>query len=143
MCSVRSRLCCTPSPTAYDKSGVDSKGNWLEPVYKGPLSLPGAGTQPAFVSNGGQIKCQQISGGDGYATMADGTQTYTFSFGPLSGLGKIVNGQAGTDTPPEYNPSLLLAHARQSIDRKTLYRWIARVKPTAVRLGFCGQGAWR
>jgi hypothetical protein len=99
-----------PSPTAYDKSGVDSKGNWLEPIYKGPLSLPGAGTQPAFVSNGGQIKCQQISGGDGYATMADGTQTYMFSFGPLSGLGKIVGGQPGTDTPPEYNvvsPTLL------------------------------------
>ena len=32
------------------------------------------------------IKCQQISGGDGFATMGDGTQTYLFSFGPLSGL---------------------------------------------------------
>ena len=60
--------------------------------------------------NGGQIKCQQISGGDGYATMGDGTQTYLFSFGPLSGLKKIVNGQPGTDTVSEFNvvsPSLL------------------------------------
>src|SRR4051794_13494654 len=28
----------------------------------------------------GNIKCQQISGGDGYATMGNGTQTYMFSF---------------------------------------------------------------
>ncbi len=47
----------------------------------------------------GAIKCQQISGGDGYATMGDGTQTYMFSFGPLSGLAKIANGQPGTDFP--------------------------------------------
>ena len=32
------------------------------------------------------IKCQQISGGDGFATMGDGTQTYLFAFGPLSGM---------------------------------------------------------
>src|SRR3569833_1928416 len=32
------------------------------------------------------IKCQQLSGGDGYATMADGTQKYLFAFGPRSGL---------------------------------------------------------
>src|SRR3984893_16237602 len=57
----------------------------------------------------GAIKCQQISGGDGYATMADGTQTYLFSFGPLSGLNAIANGMPGTEpaqtfmTP--YDPS--------------------------------------
>jgi len=51
----------------------------------------------------GAIKCQQISGGDGYATMADGTQTYMFSFGPLSGLAKIASGQPGTDSPSEFN----------------------------------------
>ena len=43
----------------------------------------------------GAIKCQQISGGDGYATMGDGTQTYMFSFGPLSGLADMADGQAG------------------------------------------------
>ncbi len=42
------------------------------------------------------IKCQQISGGDGFATMADGTQTYLFAFGPLSGMADIVNGLPGT-----------------------------------------------
>src|SRR5882724_10457613 len=47
-------------------------------------------------SDQGAIKCQQISGGDGYATMADGTQTYLFAFGPLSGLNDIAKGQPGT-----------------------------------------------
>src|ERR1700722_8106984 len=51
----------------------------------------------------GLVKCQQISGGDGYATMGDGTQTYLFSFGPLSGLAKIASGQPGTDTAAEFD----------------------------------------
>jgi hypothetical protein len=51
----------------------------------------------------GAIKCQQISGGDGYATMGDGTQTYMFSFGPLSGLVDIANGQPGTQFPNIFN----------------------------------------
>src|SRR5664279_5945006 len=55
------------------------------------------------------IKCQQISGGDGFATMADGTQTYMFSFGPLSGLSNIVNGLPGTVTAADFNKSNLTA----------------------------------
>jgi FtsP/CotA-like multicopper oxidase with cupredoxin domain len=51
---------------------------------------------PGNGSDQGAIKCQQISGGDGYATMGDGTQTYLFAFGPLSGLGAIASGQPGT-----------------------------------------------
>jgi hypothetical protein len=51
----------------------------------------------------GAIKCQQISGGDGYATMGDGTQTYMFSFGPLSGLADIANGLPGTEYPGVFN----------------------------------------
>jgi len=51
---------------------------------------------PGLSSDQGAIKCQQISGGDGYATMADGTQTYLFAFGPLSGLNDIAKGQPGT-----------------------------------------------
>jgi FtsP/CotA-like multicopper oxidase with cupredoxin domain len=51
----------------------------------------------------GSIKCQQISGGDGYATMGDGTQTYMFSFGPLSGLASIAKGQPGTQFPDVFN----------------------------------------
>jgi hypothetical protein len=48
------------------------------------------------------IKCQQLSGGDGFATMGDGTQTYLFAFGPLSGLSNIVKGQPGTTTAQDF-----------------------------------------
>jgi hypothetical protein len=51
----------------------------------------------------GAIKCQQISGGDGYSTMGDGTQTYMFSFGPLSGLSDIAAGKPGTEFPNVFN----------------------------------------
>ena len=51
----------------------------------------------------GAIKCQQIAGGDGYATMGDGTQTYMFSFGPLSGLANIASGRPGTVSPTVFN----------------------------------------
>ena len=53
--------------------------------------------------DGTGIKCQQLSGGDGFATMADGTQTYLFAFGPLSGLADIRNGLPGTGTPATFN----------------------------------------
>ncbi|MBB1633705.1 multicopper oxidase family protein [Cupriavidus sp. UME77] len=53
------------------------------------------------VSDG--IKCQQISGGDGYSTMANGTQTYMFSFGPLSGLADIKQGLPGTQPASVFN----------------------------------------
>src|SRR5579871_5245429 len=52
------------------------------------------------------IKCQQISGGDGYSTMADGTQIYMFSFGPLSGLDAIAQGQPGTMPASIFNTLL-------------------------------------
>jgi len=77
-----------------------------EPAYTGPtvLTAPSSATylRPASKVNGA-IKCQQISGGDGYATMGDGTQTYMFSFGPLSGLADIANGQPGTEFPSVFN----------------------------------------
>src|SRR6266581_8747662 len=55
--------------------------NNSEPVYTGPTTFttgPKGYLVPSNVN--GAIKCQQISGGDGYATMGDGTQTYMFSF---------------------------------------------------------------
>jgi FtsP/CotA-like multicopper oxidase with cupredoxin domain len=51
---------------------------------------------------GDGIKCQQLSGGDGFATMGDGTQTYLFAFGPLSGIRSIREGLPGTGTPGEF-----------------------------------------
>jgi FtsP/CotA-like multicopper oxidase with cupredoxin domain len=59
--------------------------------------------QTPYVDDGGAVKCQQVSGGDGFATMADGTQTYLFGFGPLSGLGLIANGQPGTELATDFN----------------------------------------
>ena len=51
----------------------------------------------------GAIKCQQVSGGDGYSTMANGAQTFMFAFGPLSGLSDIALGHPGTEFPSTFN----------------------------------------
>jgi len=81
-------------PTSTITHPATLHDNNSEPAYTGP-------TSPTNVN--GAIKCQQISGGDGFATMADGTQTYMFSFGPLSGLVDIANGQPGTEFPSAFN----------------------------------------
>src|SRR5882672_10940725 len=63
--------------------------NNSEPAYAGATTFTtGAdGYQvPTSGTVNGAIKCQQISGGDGFVTMGDGTQMYLFAFGPLSGL---------------------------------------------------------
>jgi FtsP/CotA-like multicopper oxidase with cupredoxin domain len=73
-----------------------------DPLYTGPSATGQSSTPVPGVVNGA-VKCQQISGGDGYATMADGTQTYMFSFGPLSGMDSIKNGQPGTQLPADFN----------------------------------------
>src|SRR5580765_3467212 len=77
----------------------------VEPPYTGATTFStssgGFLTPSAHVN--GAIKCQQISGGDGYATMGDGTQTYMFSFGPLSGLADIAAGKPGTQFPSVFN----------------------------------------
>jgi FtsP/CotA-like multicopper oxidase with cupredoxin domain len=49
------------------------------------------------------IKCQQISGGDGFATMADGSQIYMFAFGPLSGLVDLRAGMPATEPASIFN----------------------------------------
>ena len=76
-----------------------------EPNYTGPTTwTTGAGGYLVPTGNiNGAIKCQQVSGGDGYATMGDGTQTYMFSFGPLSGLADMANGLPGTEFPSVFN----------------------------------------
>jgi len=79
--------------------------NNSEPAYTGPTVLA-SGTKGYLAPSSnvnGAIKCQQISGGDGYSTMGDGTQTYMFSFGPLSGLADIASGQPGTEFPGVFN----------------------------------------
>jgi len=79
--------------------------NNSEPAYTVPTTLaPNSSGYLAPTSHvNGAIKCQQISGGDGFATMGDGTQTYMFSFGPLSGLADIAAGRPGTEFPNVFN----------------------------------------
>jgi FtsP/CotA-like multicopper oxidase with cupredoxin domain len=76
-----------------------------EPAYSAPttLALNSSGFMAPTANVNGAIKCQQIAGGDGYATMADGTQTYLFSFGPLSGITDIALGKPGTQFPSVFN----------------------------------------
>lgn len=89
--------------------GLFATGTWAQsfkvqcpmttPNPVGTISAPGS----TVTIPGGQTKCQQISGGDGFATMADGTQTYLFAFGPLSGMADIVKGLPGTQTAAVFN----------------------------------------
>ncbi|HTF26620.1 MAG TPA: multicopper oxidase family protein [Candidatus Limnocylindria bacterium] len=90
--------CPTSTITHPVAANNDSEPAYAGPTYSGTTGFPAA---PARVN--GAIKCQQISGGDGFATMGDGTQTYMFSFGPLSGLVDIANGQPGTEPPRVFN----------------------------------------
>src|SRR5438445_3786634 len=97
------RVQCPTSTVTHPSSLTNVNA---EPAYTGPttLSAPSATTfqQPTANVNGA-IKCQQIAGGDGYATMGDGTQTYLFSFGPLSGLADLTQVRPGTEFPSVFN----------------------------------------
>ena len=92
-----------PTSTITHPSSLNN--NNAEPPYTGPtaLALNTQGFWAPTANVNGAIKCQQVSGGDGYSTMANGTQTYMFSFGPLSGLADIANGQPGTEFPNIFN----------------------------------------
>jgi len=95
------RVQCPTSTITHPNAAANDS----EPSYNGPTTFA-AGPNGFLTPTGnvnGAIKCQQISGGDGYATMGDGTQTYMFSFGPLSGLGDIALGKPGTETPSVFN----------------------------------------
>jgi len=76
-----------------------------EPAYQGPVtsSQTVGGVALTYTLNGGAVKCQEVSGGDGYMTEADGNQTFMFAFGPLSGLDLIKHGQAGTLFAADFN----------------------------------------
>ena len=99
------RVQCPTSTITHPDTTTNQMLNSAEPAYNGATQLaPGANGYLVPSSNiNGAIKCQQISGGDGYATMADGTQTFMFSFGPLSGLADIANGLPGTEFPSVFN----------------------------------------
>jgi FtsP/CotA-like multicopper oxidase with cupredoxin domain len=91
-----------PTSTITHPNAVN---NNAEPAYTAPTTVV-AGANGYLVPStnvNGAIKCQQVAGGDGYATMGDGTQTYMFSFGPLSGLADLANGLPATQFPSVFN----------------------------------------
>src|ERR1035441_9719240 len=93
------RVQCPTTTTYTHPTASDT-----EPPYNGPTTYTTtSGISVPATNINGAIKCQQISGGDGYSTMADGTQTYMFSFGPLSGLAAIAAGLPGTRFRPTFN----------------------------------------
>ena len=97
------RVQCPTTTSMHPAAGAGSPTGL---AYTGPLTIHDTGTGGTgldYVSNGGQIQCQQVSGGDGFATMADGTQIYMFAFGPLSGLANVANGLPGTMPPAMFN----------------------------------------
>ncbi len=96
------RVQCPTSTITHPESARNNS----EPAYTKPTTLtpgPHGFLVPAPSTANGAIKCQQISGGDGFATMGDGTQTYLFAFGPLSGLADIARGLPGTEPPSVFN----------------------------------------
>ena len=79
---------------------------FLAQCPKGTALHPEGGKGP------GEIKCQEIAGTDGFATMGDGTQIYMFGFGPLSGRGLVSAGLPGTQNTTDFNkPMYDLVHS--------------------------------
>jgi FtsP/CotA-like multicopper oxidase with cupredoxin domain len=97
------RVQCPTSTITHPAAANDSEPAYTAPTYGPPTGIPSDYTSGKTGPVNGAIKCQQISGGDGYATMGDGTQTYLFSFGPLSGLANIATGRPGTVSPSVFN----------------------------------------
>ncbi len=91
-----------PASTITHPSAANNNS---EPAYNGPTAFTtnAQGYVTPTTNVNGAIKCQQVSGGDGYMTEADGTQTFMFSFGPLSGLADIATGHPGTEFPSVFN----------------------------------------
>ena len=96
------RVQCPTSTSLHPLVGNGSPAGPGAP-YTGPMPISDPATGLTFLNNGGVIRCQQVSGGDGYATMADGNQIYMFAFGPLSGLTDISNGLPGTQLASVFN----------------------------------------
>jgi hypothetical protein len=102
------RVQCPPTTITHPNAVTMAQG---EPAYTGPTQymigpngymIPTSTTTGGTTANGA-VKCQQVSGGDGFMTEADGTQTFMFAFGPLSGLADIAAGHAGTQFPDMFN----------------------------------------
>jgi len=97
------RVQCPNSTITHPGTTNNSEPDYTAPTYTAVASGTADYTTGRTGPTNGAIKCQQIGGGDGLATMGDGEQIYMFSFGPLSGLADIANGLAGTEFPNVFN----------------------------------------
>src|ERR1700740_3528898 len=72
------RVQCPTSTITHPDTTSTQLVNSSEPTYTGPtvFSTNAQGYVTPTANINGAIKCQQISGGDGYMTEADGTQTF-------------------------------------------------------------------
>jgi hypothetical protein len=123
----------------------NAANNNSEPAYSGPTSFAtnAQGYVVPSANINGAIKCQQVSGGDGYSTMANGTQTFMFSFGPLSGLADIAAGHPGTQFPATFNtmaPGTLLPGDPATTDGAVANVWPTWPNPNPTG-GFTYNGA--
>src|SRR5271165_249858 len=132
-----------PTSTITHPASLSPTGNNAEPSYTGPTTLTLNGQQflaPTANVNGA-IKCQQVSGGDGYSTMANGTQTFLFAFGPLSGLADIAKGLPGTQFPKDFNtayPGILLPGDPATTEGIVANMWPAGPLPAGVSFKWNG-----
>src|SRR6516162_9862914 len=97
------RVQCPNSTITHPGTTNNSEPDYTASTYTAVASGTADYTTGRTGPTNGAIKCQQIGGGDGLATMGDGEQIYMFSFGPLSGLADIANGLAGTEFPNVFN----------------------------------------
>jgi hypothetical protein len=135
------RVQCPTNTITHPDSTTAQLVNSAEPAYKGPTALvttnPTSPTAGYLIPSGnvnGAIKCQQVSGGDGYSTMANGTQSFMFSFGPLSGLADIAKGLPGTEFPATFNTQysgVFLPGDPATTDGMVANDWPANPLPTA------------
>jgi hypothetical protein len=133
-----------PTSTITHPSALNN--NNAEPPYTAPttFALNGNGFYVPTKNVNGAIKCQQVSGGDGYSTMANGVQTFMFSFGPLSGLADIANGLPGTQFPSGFNvpyPGTLVPGDPATTDGVTANLWPAWPTPNPTTLFPAWNGA--
>ncbi len=99
------RVQCPSVTSLHTTSGAAAAFTGSTTTTRTITRADGSTLAVAYSDNGGTIKCQQISGGDGFVTMADGTQSYLFGFGPLSGLADLVHALPGTQLASVFNAS--------------------------------------
>ena len=116
-----------PSSTITHPDTSNTRVNNAEPAYAGPATvrdsrrdgnLAGGYVTPSANVNGA-IKCQQVSGGDGYSTVADGaSRPLCLLSGPLSGTLGYANSQPGTPSSQVYSTTPMRVSSCRAIRQR-------------------------